>query len=130
METVPSWMSTENEYSLDVNWADFNNDGYLDLAFAGTSCPNRIYFSQGGVDPDDGRLELRGCLDLREHGGGGRRGRGRLDRPRDRRQQPARRLREVQGLRETWGHGTLATTADLAIRSGRLRIARLAHRHR
>jgi hypothetical protein len=49
LETIPSWMSTENEYSLDVGWADFNDDGYLDLAFAGTSCPNRIYFSQGGV---------------------------------------------------------------------------------
>jgi hypothetical protein len=49
LETSPSWMSTENEYSLDATWADFNNDGYLDLAFAGTSCPNRIYFSQGGI---------------------------------------------------------------------------------
>lgn len=49
LETTPSWQSTEVEYSLDVVWADFNNDGALDLAFAGTSCPNRIYFSQGGV---------------------------------------------------------------------------------
>jgi hypothetical protein len=49
LETTPSWQSTEVEYSLDAVWADFNNDGALDLAFAGTSCPNRIYFSQGGV---------------------------------------------------------------------------------
>jgi hypothetical protein len=48
LETSPSWLSSEIEYSLDVIWADFNGDGALDLAFAGTSCPNRIYFSQGG----------------------------------------------------------------------------------
>ena len=47
--TTPAWVSTENEYSLDVVWSDFNEDGYLDLAFAGTSCPNRIYFNQGGT---------------------------------------------------------------------------------
>lgn len=49
LETSPSWLSTEVEYSLDVVWADMNNDGWLDLAFAGTSCQNRIYFSQGGA---------------------------------------------------------------------------------
>jgi len=49
LETTPFWTSTESEYSLDVVWADFNNDGYLDLAFAGTSCPNRIYYSQSGT---------------------------------------------------------------------------------
>ncbi len=49
LETTPSWTSTESEYSLDVTWADFNNDGFLDLAFAGSSSPDRIYFSQNGV---------------------------------------------------------------------------------
>jgi hypothetical protein len=48
LETTPSWSSTEYEYSLDATWADFNNDGALDLAYAGTSCPNRIYFSVNG----------------------------------------------------------------------------------
>ncbi len=48
LETAPVWQSTESEYSLDVTWADFNGDGALDLAFAGTSCPNRIYFATGG----------------------------------------------------------------------------------
>lgn len=48
LEAAPAWQSTETEYSLDVVWADFNGDGALDLAFAGTSCPNRIYFAQGG----------------------------------------------------------------------------------
>ncbi|MBM3285788.1 MAG: hypothetical protein FJY88_00310 [Candidatus Eisenbacteria bacterium] len=47
--TAPAWLSTEVEYSLDVTWADFNGDGALDLAFAGSSCPNRIYFSQAGA---------------------------------------------------------------------------------
>jgi hypothetical protein len=49
LESLPSWMSDEMEYSLDVIWADFNGDGALDLGFAGTSGPNRIYFSQGGT---------------------------------------------------------------------------------
>jgi hypothetical protein len=49
LEGLPSWTSTEYEYSLDVIWADFNGDGALDLAFAGTSNPNRIYFSESGV---------------------------------------------------------------------------------
>ncbi len=48
LEANPAWVSAENEYSLDVLWADFNNDGALDLAFAGTSCPNRIYYAQAG----------------------------------------------------------------------------------
>lgn len=49
LESTPSWSSTEYEYSLDATWADFNNDGALDLAFAGTSCPNRIYYSVAGA---------------------------------------------------------------------------------
>jgi len=49
LETIPSWTSNDAAYSLDVTWADFNNDGYLDLAFAGSSGPCRIYFSQGGT---------------------------------------------------------------------------------
>lgn len=49
LETTPSWTSTESEYSLDVTWADLNGDGALDLAFAGSSGPNRIYFAQGGT---------------------------------------------------------------------------------
>lgn len=49
LEPLPSWTSTETEYSLDVVWADYNGDGQLDLAFAGTSNPNRIYFSSGGT---------------------------------------------------------------------------------
>jgi hypothetical protein len=47
LEDLPSWMSDENEYSLDVIWADFDGNGELDLAFAGTSGPDRIYFSEG-----------------------------------------------------------------------------------
>jgi hypothetical protein len=42
---LPAWTSSEIEYSLDVTWADFNRDGRLDLAFAGTSCPDRVYLA-------------------------------------------------------------------------------------
>ncbi|MDM7914528.1 MAG: VCBS repeat-containing protein, partial [Candidatus Eisenbacteria bacterium] len=55
LETMPSWMSSEIEYSLDVTWADFNNDGWLDLAFAGSSGPNRVYFNEEGtLEPSAG----------------------------------------------------------------------------
>ncbi len=53
--STPAWMSQENEYSLDAVWADFNEDGRLDLAFAGTSGPNRIYFATpGGLETQAG----------------------------------------------------------------------------
>ncbi|MBD3161927.1 MAG: hypothetical protein GF346_06540 [Candidatus Eisenbacteria bacterium] len=49
LESLPSWTSQEEEYSLDVVWGDFNGDGEQDVAFAGTSNPNRIYFTENGV---------------------------------------------------------------------------------
>jgi hypothetical protein len=49
LESLPSWKATSSQYSYDVNWADFNNDGDLDLVFAGESSPNRIFENNNGT---------------------------------------------------------------------------------
>ncbi|MBK8978732.1 MAG: VCBS repeat-containing protein [Planctomycetes bacterium] len=46
---MPDWTSATRTHSMDVGWWDVDRDGDLDLAFAGASGPNRIYFNQGGV---------------------------------------------------------------------------------
>jgi hypothetical protein len=43
LELLPSWKATEAQYSYDVNWADFDDDGDLDVVFNGESYPNRIF---------------------------------------------------------------------------------------
>jgi hypothetical protein len=47
LESLPSWKAHSTQYSYDVNWADFDNDGDLDVVFAGESYPNRIFENYG-----------------------------------------------------------------------------------
>ena len=47
LETLPSWKSQNYFYSYDVNWADFDNDGDLDLVCAGENNPNYIFANNG-----------------------------------------------------------------------------------
>jgi len=47
LETLPSWKGTAAIYSYDVNWANFDNDGDLDVVFAGESNPNYIFENYG-----------------------------------------------------------------------------------
>jgi hypothetical protein len=49
LESLPSWKATASQYSYDVNWADFDNDGDLDVVFAGESSPNRIFENNNGT---------------------------------------------------------------------------------
>jgi len=47
LDSLPNWKSQSSIYSYDVNWADFDNDGDLDVVFAGESYPNRIFENFG-----------------------------------------------------------------------------------
>ena len=47
LESLPSWKAAASQYSYDVNWADFDDDGDLDVVFAGESYPNRIFENFG-----------------------------------------------------------------------------------
>ncbi len=49
LESLPSWKAAASQYSYDVNWADFDNDGDLDVVFNGESYPNRIFENNSGV---------------------------------------------------------------------------------
>lgn len=55
-DTVPVWISHEQEPTNDIAWGDVDDDGYLDLAVANggslefpTYAPNRIYHNHYGV---------------------------------------------------------------------------------
>jgi hypothetical protein len=49
LESLPSWKATASQYSYDVGWADFDNDGDLDVVFNGEGFPNRIFENVNGV---------------------------------------------------------------------------------
>ncbi len=49
LETLPSWKGTTFQYAYDVNWADFDKDGDLDLILACETGPNKIYQNNNGV---------------------------------------------------------------------------------
>jgi hypothetical protein len=47
LDSLPSWKSVQSAYSYDLGWADFDNDGLLDLVFANERGPNVIYRNYG-----------------------------------------------------------------------------------
>jgi hypothetical protein len=54
LDTLPGWKSSTAGFSYDVVWSDFDNDGRLDLAFAGEKGANCIYKGYGdsvGTEP-------------------------------------------------------------------------------
>ena len=52
IDTLPGWQSQVNMGAMDVDFADFDNNGYLDLAFACHLTPNYIFLadSQGQLN--------------------------------------------------------------------------------
>lgn len=49
LDPLPSWKSSGESYSYDVDWADFDNDGDLDLVFANEKGPNQIFENSGSA---------------------------------------------------------------------------------
>ncbi len=50
-EDPPAWQSDDDSHSMDVAFADIDNDGALDLAFARDGGPHAVYLNQGsGLD--------------------------------------------------------------------------------
>jgi hypothetical protein len=47
LDSLPSWKSQQPGYSYDVAWGDFDNDGRLDVVFAGERGPNTMYKNYG-----------------------------------------------------------------------------------
>lgn len=47
MQTQPFWKSSNLAYGMDVDWADINKDGKLDLIFACTNGPSFAYLNYG-----------------------------------------------------------------------------------
>ncbi|UCF65812.1 MAG: VCBS repeat-containing protein, partial [bacterium] len=45
MDTLPAWQSQVTMGAMDVDFADFDNNGYLDLAFAAHLTPNYIFLA-------------------------------------------------------------------------------------
>jgi hypothetical protein len=47
LSLLPGWRSSVYGYSMDAGWADFDNDGMLDLVFVNEEGPNRMYRNYG-----------------------------------------------------------------------------------
>jgi hypothetical protein len=47
LDSLPAWKSRQLGYSYDVAWGDFDNDGRLDVVFAGERGPNTMYKNYG-----------------------------------------------------------------------------------
>jgi hypothetical protein len=43
-----AWTSSRDRHTFDVAWADFDDDGQLDLAMANAQSPHCVYFNAGG----------------------------------------------------------------------------------
>jgi hypothetical protein len=47
LSSLPGWMSLSAGYAYDVEWADIDNDGDLDLIFAEEKGPNKLFLNYG-----------------------------------------------------------------------------------
>ncbi len=49
LDSLPGWLSEEQDLSYDAIWGDVDNDGDLDLACTGNGSLNRVYYNNDGV---------------------------------------------------------------------------------
>jgi len=74
LETEPSWVSSDSNYSFRLAWGDIDSDGDLDLALATGEPyheylqPNLVYFNDNGILQDEPgwvSADSDACLDIR-----------------------------------------------------------------
>ncbi len=68
LETMPSWVSDEVDYALDLFWGDTDQDGDMDLVFCGTSSPMRLYENHQTTGGGMGTTAVWENTDLPQYG--------------------------------------------------------------